>query len=248
MKLQEIFDQLSYGELSQVSIGGLDQGVISESNYSRVLAHINLGLTSLFKRFNLKEGEVFINMVKGREMYGLNSKYLKENQRSNELVKYLENVPGFSFADDVLKVEKVQTAFGTELPINIAYADYNVETPTMSSVKLPLSVVNQVEGLPDDLKGERLKITYRANHPHLAVSIGFYDPTRIEVQLPDSHLEALMYFVAGRISSPSGMTTEERLNNIWFAKYEAACQQLESENLEKDIGIYNDRLHRGGWV
>ena len=44
MTLQEIFDQLTYGELSQLSMGGSEAGIIDESNYSRILVHVNLGL------------------------------------------------------------------------------------------------------------------------------------------------------------------------------------------------------------
>lgn len=48
MNLQEVFDQLSVGELSMLSVGGNDQGVIDESNWDKVLPHINLGLTALY--------------------------------------------------------------------------------------------------------------------------------------------------------------------------------------------------------
>ena len=53
MKLKEVFDQLTYGELSQLSIGGQAQGEITEENYARVVAHVNLGLSAIYKRFHL---------------------------------------------------------------------------------------------------------------------------------------------------------------------------------------------------
>lgn len=248
MKLQEIFDQLSYGELAMLSIGGQAQGVINESNYPRILAHVNLGLSALYKRFNLKEGRVRVKLKPDQYTYVLDSRYLEDNQRSPEPVKYLTNEPGSNFADDVLKIESVQVDSGLNLPINQAGASFNLATPSMATLRVPSEIVDKPVGLPREYSTESLLVSYRAGHPLLAVPIGYFDPARVEVQLPYSHLEALMYFVAGRISSPSGMTTEERLNNIWFAKFETACQQLELDNLEIDLGSVNRRLEWGGWV
>ena len=55
MKLQEIFDALWYGELSQVFQGGTDatEG-IREEDRKKVISHIQLGLTSLHRRFNYR--------------------------------------------------------------------------------------------------------------------------------------------------------------------------------------------------
>lgn len=43
MKLRDIFTQLTYGELSQVSLGGAASGAISEENYPAVVSHIKIG-------------------------------------------------------------------------------------------------------------------------------------------------------------------------------------------------------------
>lgn len=60
MKLIEIFNQLTFGELAQLSMGGMDAGEINDKNYDAVLSHINLGLTALHKRFPLKEGRLVV--------------------------------------------------------------------------------------------------------------------------------------------------------------------------------------------
>ena len=39
MTLQEIFKQLTYGELSQISIGGVENGQINETNFDQILAN-----------------------------------------------------------------------------------------------------------------------------------------------------------------------------------------------------------------
>lgn len=93
MKLSEIFKQLSLGELSQLAIGNDGIGEIKEEDYEKVIAHINLGLTALYTRFNLKEGEEVIPLVEGTYVYTLTSQ-------------------------DSLKVERVYDAAGKEWALN----------------------------------------------------------------------------------------------------------------------------------
>ena len=48
MYLSEIFEHLTYGELSTIEIGGLKAGgAIDASNYPQVISFINLGMVDL---------------------------------------------------------------------------------------------------------------------------------------------------------------------------------------------------------
>ena len=248
MNLQEVFDQLSYGELSQWSIGGQPQGEINENNYERVLAHVNLGLTSIYKRFNLKEGRVDIQLSPDLNTYVLHNKFAQSNTKSRELVKYLLDSKAIPFKNDVFKVERVQVDSGLELPLNLGGDPLSVTTPNLTTLKVPQPILVKAKHLAEDYLTDKLSVTYRANHDKLEVTLGYFDPTRVELHLPYSHLTALVYFVAGRVSAPTGMTTEERLNNVWPMKYEQECQRLEQENLQIDLGVHNSRLIRTGWV
>ena len=223
MKLQEIFDQLSYGELSQLSIGGNDQGVIDAGNYARVLGHISLGLTALYKRFALKESRLSFPLQKTVDTYSLD-------------------------VVDLIKIEKVLTDDAFELSLNQNSDAYGCFTPALSVLRIPQIVLDQSAGLPDELKTTNLTVVYRANHPKLEVGVGVFDPTTKEVELPGSHLMALLYFVASRAHNPIGMVNEFNAGNTWFAKYEAECQRLTTENLQVDQGDTNYRLVRNGWV
>lgn len=223
MKLQEIFDQLTYGELSQLSIGGSEQGEISEANYPRVLAHINLGLTELYKRFNLKEKRLVVPLQRNADVYQLN-------------------------VDDILKIERVITDSEFEMTLNHESDPYSCFTPSLKSLRIPELVMNQGSSLPDELKTTALTVVYRANHPKIVIRFGYIQPERVEVELPSSHLQALLYFVASRAHNPIGMTNEFNAGNNWNMKYERACQELEAEGLQVDRGINNLRLNRNGWV
>lgn len=223
MKLQEIFDQLSYGEFSQLSIGGADTGVINEGNYARVLGHLNLGLTALFKRFKLKERRLTMPLQANADVYQLNF-------------------------DDILKIEKILTSDDVELSLNEEGNPYSCFTPTLTSIRVPQSIREQGTDLPDELLTTSLTVVYRANHPKLVMTLGVLTPQTKDIELPSSHLQALLYFVASRANNPVGMVNEFNAGNTWYKKYELECQRLEQENLQVDQAAGNYRLERNGWV
>ena len=56
MLLSDIFEQLTMGEVSQLSLGGTNEGGVLPQDYPKIVPHINLALTEIYKRFNLKTG------------------------------------------------------------------------------------------------------------------------------------------------------------------------------------------------
>lgn len=237
MKLQDIFDQLSGGEFSQLSIGGSNAGVIDEGNYRRVLGHVNLGLIALFKRFSLKEGRLTLALQEGVSSYKLQSSFAVNGVGSTEPVRYIVDTVGEPFLDDIIKVEQVLTDDLVELPLN--------DSSDTTSVFTPSALVLRV---PDDVDSDLLTVVYRASHAKLAVTPGAWFPKDVDVALPETHLEPLLYYVASRVHNPIGMSNEFHAGNSYYAKYEAACQALEGKGLQVDQGSQNSRLFRNGWV
>ena len=127
MKLSEVFYHLSYGELSQLGLGGLAYEETPEANYPKLISHINLGLTSLYKRFFLKEGQLEFELSSEGNVYDL--------QR-----------------DDIHKIERILTAEGYELGLNDESDVYSCITPSLQSVRVPWAIVLKDVQLPDVLK------------------------------------------------------------------------------------------------
>lgn len=223
MKLQEVFDQLSAGEFSQISIGGQPSGVINEANQELVVQHINLALTAIYKRFNLREGRLRFSLDNTADTYAVQ-------------------------ADDLLKIEQVITDGGTELTLNDNSDPFSCSTPSLNSLRLNPAIALQSEGLPDQYKTSGLTVVYRANHPRIVVKYGVLNPLIKSLELPYSHLQALLYFVASRAHNPIGMQAEFNAGNAWYAKYEMECQELEAKGLQVQESEQNTRLHRNGWV
>jgi hypothetical protein len=247
MKLQEVFEQLSAGEFSQLSIGGSDAGVIDEGNYSKVLGHVNLGLTALFKRFRLKEGRLTLALQEGITSYKLKSAFAVNGVGSTEPIRYITDTVLEPFTDDIIKVEQVITSGDYELGLNDASSPISVFTPNALELRVPEALITGVDW-PDELDTDTLTVVYRAAHPKLTMLAGTLNPSQITLELPDSHLEPLLYYVASRVHNPIGMNNEFHAGNSYYAKYEAACQALENQGLQVDQDSQNSRLSRNGWV
>lgn len=223
MKLAEIFTQLAYGELSQMKMGENAEGEINENNYPQLVAHVNLGLTALYKRFPLKESEVILPLVEGQ-------------------LTYVLTVP------DIHKIERVHTESGWELGLNDEGDYYGCFTPSANVLRVHTDLVVPGADLPAQLKTDTLLVIYRANHPLLVLEGGYINPETTEVELPYSHLEALLCFIASRVNNPIGMTNEFHAGNSYYAKYEKECSRLEQVNLRVDQGAQHNRLEKNGWV
>lgn len=221
MYLSEVFDQLTYGELAQLSLGTESEPGISAANQSKVLASINMGLTELHKRFLLREGEVTIPVTAGIFSYSL------------------------ATVDDLIKVERVyclEDGEYRELMLNASNETYLLEkyyakTPSYKVVMISPELITT-----------ELKVVYRATVPPIEKTIGYFNPADVVVDLPYSHLEALLYYVASRIMNPIGMVNTFHDGNNFAAKFEQSCMVLEMQNLRIDTGSTNTRLERNGWV
>lgn len=247
MKLIEIFQHLATGELSQLSIGGGTSGEINEKNHDRIVAHLNLGLTALYTRFLLKERKVRVSLQADRLVYPLVRKYAASNTESTEPVKFLWDSLSDPFLDDVLKIEQVYTAYGIEMPLN-ARTRYSLTTPVMNRLAFPKEIVEFSPELPEELKTTWVMVNYRACHPIIDTMAATFDPETYEVELPYSHLMALLYFVASRLHNPIGMINEFHSGNSYAAKYEAECQRLELANIRIDPIDQESKLERNGWA
>lgn len=204
MKLSEIFDHLSYGELSMLNIGARDDGEmgITPDNRHRVITHIMLGLTSLHTKFLLREAEADV--------------YLAPGLVANTLD-----------AADLLKIEKVTDPEGNELVLD----DQSNPDSLFRSSRNVLVVPDHVQEALFKKEMRKLTVTYRADHLPIGLREAAKEPERVEVDLPSTHLQALLLFVASRVISPIGVSGSQgqfHEGNNYAQKYEQACVELEA--------------------
>lgn len=223
-------------------------GKVKPDQYSKVLSFINTGLAALYHRFNLKENTLYLRLVEGLTSYELKSVRGVSNLSPIVQPKYIEDA-GNPFKDDLVKVMGVYTEKGTELSLNDSTDPFSVYTPTALNLLVnPKLVTSPKNDLPDEYKTDTLKVVYQALHPPITEGKGFFDPSRITVELPYTHLQALLFYVASRAHSPMGMVEEGLAGSNWFAKYENECRMLESLGGVRDSEYGSNKFINNGWV
>lgn len=238
MKLSDVFFSLASGELSQLNLVDSVTGDIHVDKYRQLIAHVNLGLTDLYTRFPLKEGRVNVTLESDRITYPITTR---------EDVGLFPETGAEDFGDDILKIEQVLTSAGKAFSLNDPADPYSCYTPSMTTLRVSPAVVAKSAEIPADLITDSLIVVYRANHPTLVMKAGLV-PSRVELELPISHLQALLYYIASRVNNPIGITNEFHAGNSYAAKYEKACELLENVNIRTDQGSQNTRAQRNGWV
>lgn len=248
MKLKEVFDQLTSGELSQLCIGGAEPGVIRESNYKIVVNSINLGLSNIFARFPLKEGRLTLILQPNQTDYLLDTRFAASNVESEEPIRYIDDV-GAPYTGDLLKIQGVFTESGGEVPLNVLYDKWSCLTPSTSLLRVPMGMANQTADLPESLKSDTLLVTYRAAHVKFDTSdYGFIEPEELEVDIPYPFLEPLLYFVASRAHHPVSLSSEVNPAASYAMKFEQACQQLSKVGVSPESESSQSRLRQKGFV
>lgn len=139
-------------------------------------------------------------------------------------------------ADDIHKIERVYQA-GDELAVNDLGNPEAIHTTGFRTLSLPASV-----------SGPVLDVVYRADHPVLSARDAAKEPERVEVDLPRTHLEALLYFVASRILNPMGAGGEFHEGNNYAAKFEQACRVLENGGYQISQEAEKTKFQKNGWV
>lgn len=286
MLLQDILDQLTYGELSQIfmGMGECDKGIPDE-NLREVIGHISLGLTALHKRFRLRERTVKLQLVKNKNVYVLDKKFILDNGEIPSASKYLSNTEEDYFNDSILKIESIFLGEDIcELLLNHKFNKCSIQTPSYNILKIPEYFVHKTDpsktfcrdrlakydeiskalesllaqeavhsdtGASDydkNVKDDFFTVMYRANHPKIDIKTVQYSPYNVNIELPETHLEALIYFVASRVHNPIGMTNEFHAGNSYFKKYEEECQKLEIFNYEIDNIGEHTRFYDNGFI
>lgn len=219
MKLREFLSNLSYGELSNTSIGDSGSGTIKDKYIPTVISHINYGITDLCSRFMLHEKSVVIEMHEQIGTYILDGKYAQSSD-SGEPIKYIIDSPYEPFDDDVLRIHKVHNEIGNELNFN----DNSFHCSLKKVGHNGIQILQPVDG-------NVIFVTYLANQKKISLDA---NPDTTNIDLPAYLLEALSFYVAARLFSNMNNQILSAKAQEFMARYENSCEQVEQRNLNNE--------------
>ncbi len=147
---------------------------------------------------------------------------------------------------DLLKIEQVFTT-DKELSLDNGGDPDAVFRRSRNVLRIPEGVL---EGLLE-AGVTQLRVTYRADHEPIGKREAALEPERVEVDLPATHLKALLLFVASRVLNPigtAGGATDFHEGNNYAQKYEQACRELEQGGYQLSFHEEEDRFAQRGFV
>lgn len=244
IKMAEVVDLLVDCELSNLLYVDSDNKALNTAKLPALVRSINQGVLELHKRFNLKIGTITIDLDKERHRYYLRPQFQTGNKPDGvDAVKYIRAGDDKLWPRSILKVERVFDQAGCELTLN--------EQGSLESLMTPSDDILQVsDWFLQKYPTTSLKLEYRMAPKKQLLCEDFQDEWDcLDVDIPYTHLQALVYFVAMRSHSSIGFqaNTASEYNN-YSQKYEIECQALSTLGLQNDPQGRNDRLVRGGWA
>ena len=238
MNLLDIFNKLTTGELAQLALGGVHESGISPNDYAKIIPHINLGLTDLHSVLPLSGKTVGIDQYDYINMYKLDVAHAQSSnvQPDDGLPKYISDSAENPFLGDIIRIEEVVNEVGDIIPFNQPDELDGVFTASYDTIQIPQPVTGNVTF-----------ITYRANHAIIPVDVVV--PEEIEIRIPQSHVQALLFFVASRyFASKNGADTAE-ISQSYRLKYMQELNMIQKYNLNREhSSTFNKRVAMRGFV
>lgn len=233
MLLSEVFTYLAQGELRNLTLGGDGNGIIPEKHYPTIIGHINLALTELHTRFPLKERELMVQQFDELEFYKLSSEYSVSSGTADTL--YIIDTVANPFTNDIIRLETAFNEIGEEVPLNDYTDNRSIFTPAYDFVQIPEPVGTNTT-----------VFIYRANHT--MIPLDTTDPTTVQVDIPYTFLEALMFYVAYRAYSNKSGNEGQAMSSTYKIKYESACEFLQQHNAANDsYTLLNNKPSMNYW-
>ena len=236
MHLADILQKLSYGPLSELSIGGTGSGSVPADEVPKLVHHIGQALIPLHTRFPLRIRQLELETVDGLFEYALRPQYA-QSSGSTEVHKYIKDSALDPFTGDVLRIVAVSNAAdGCELPLNKRGDERSWFTTGFDQLRM---------GYPRT--GDTYRIEYRARHAALPANPA--DPTEVPIHLPEELVPALLAHVAAGVYGAMSMEGALAKSQGHMAAFENLCQQHEAFNTwDQHHAPQNTRFESGGWI
>lgn len=228
MKVEDIFNDLIFGELSAHAIAM--EGVVQDKDKPKLIAHLNVALTALYTRFPLLTKQLVVIQKSYITEYKLTTDHAMSNSDSTA-VKYIYDSLGDPFTGDLLRIDAVYDEIGDELLLNSSEVCKVAATPAQNILEVPN---------PTDTNA--LFVIYRARHPVVTL-------TTTDIELSEQLRPALLAYVASRVYAGGTAVEHATISATLMQKFELFCMQLEEYGMvNKNYTNLNMKPCLGGWV
>ena len=238
--LQDLFDELGYGELQELAIGKYlpDSDLMRE--YPGILTLINSGLTDLYSRFKIKEKEFDLHQRAGKSLYYLRAGHVGDPLAGDAEI-YIDGTGNDPVDGDIIRLLEAYDADGNEVHINSPQFPLDIFTPEVDIIKV---------ALPDSQEALKvISLIYQASYPKIVIGDD-PDPEAFALYFPLFLKKALRLYIAGSMFVGKASNAQEKgnLSSSFLYQYELECTKIESLGLVPQRGNSRANFESTGWV
>lgn len=238
MTLEELFQRLSYGPLSNLAVANEGSGGIVEAKKPAMVHYTNEALLRLHTRFVLIERALILKQVDGISNYALTPEHTYTASISSDPpaeIAYIQDSAALPFKDDLIKILRVLNSCGCDVPLNNENACGSYFTPQ-----------NHILQIPCPTNDELTYVVYQARHKKLEAR-----PADLKqlITLPATLEEALLAYISYlHFSSMNGQENIARAAEL-LNRYNSICGEAESHGIvNTDDTPRNNKLCQRGFV
>ena len=234
MLLEDLYQRLSYGELSNLSLSSDGNGSILEGSQPRIVLYADEALVRLYTTFILKTKSVILTPWDHITYYHLKKRFaFSQRSTSNEDFLYIQDLDDEPFVEDVVKVLEVFDEMGNAVPLNDTEQPLSVFTPQAMMLQVPTA-----------RKGQVLTLLYQASHPKLDVC-----NSHSIIELPEVLHGALTAFIAHKVYSHMNTAESSAKAQEHMSTFMGICADVIDKDLvATSILRSNSRFHKRGWI
>jgi hypothetical protein len=237
MQLLELYRRLSYGELSNLAIGGEGVGVITEDAQPRITEYANEALLRLHSRFLLRENILFLRQIDHLTYYYLLKRFARSELKTppcpNTPHLYILDNDDEPFENDLIKILEVMDQDGCKLPLNDSENCKSLFTPQPNLLQIPDPIADRV-----------LSINYQARHPKLT-----HTDVCQEIDLPFALEGALTAYIAHKVFSHMNTQESSAKGAEHLQIYDLICQEVADMDLvSQSRATTTLKFHERGFV
>jgi hypothetical protein len=158
--------------------------------------------------------------------------YTPAGPSDTEEIRYIIDVVGELFVDDVIKPLQVFDSVNGRLPLNDDNNTYSVFTPQSKCIQVPNPIDERM-----------MSVSYQARHNPLLGELGEI------IDIPDVLMSALTAYIAYKVYSHMNTQESTAKAQEHITMYEAICKSAEEGDLlGTSISVTNTRFEQRGWI
>lgn len=223
MNVGDLFSDLSFGELRNLSLAGSGNGSIDEEDKPRVVYYARRALTRLFSRFVVKRMFIYLVQSAERQTYAITPAHTEYNpDPDNTEERYLLGSAEDPFVDDLIKVLSARIVPCDEFPDGLDLILNGVS----DGISAKLLSHNKIT-FDEPVAGRTIRLELQLDHAKLPLPV---DEDAL-IEIPPILVEALHVKIAAGIYS--SMSGEEQANKSTALEmqFEGLCGLIDVKDL-----------------